>query len=54
MTTLLRGITWDHPRGLGGLQATAAAWTTARPEVRVEMNETIMAESSDGDAVMAG
>ena len=36
MTTLLRGITWDHVRGLGGLQATAAAWAAARPEVRVE------------------
>jgi multiple sugar transport system substrate-binding protein len=34
--TVLRGITWDHPRGLGGLQATAAAWTAARPGVRVE------------------
>jgi multiple sugar transport system substrate-binding protein len=36
VTTLLRGITWDHPRGLGGLQATAAAWTASRPEIRVE------------------
>jgi multiple sugar transport system substrate-binding protein len=36
VTTLLRGITWDHVRGLGGLQATAAAWAAARPEVRVE------------------
>jgi len=36
VTTLLRGITWDHVRGLGGLQATAATYATARPEVRVE------------------
>jgi multiple sugar transport system substrate-binding protein len=36
VTTLLRGITWDHVRGLGGLQATAAAYATVRPEVRVE------------------
>jgi multiple sugar transport system substrate-binding protein len=36
VTTRLRGITWDHPRGLGGLQATAAAYAIARPEVRVE------------------
>ena len=32
----LRGITWDHPRGLGGLRATAKAYRQARPEVRVE------------------
>jgi multiple sugar transport system substrate-binding protein len=36
VTTLLRGITWDHVRGLGGLQATAAAYAAVRPEVRVE------------------
>jgi multiple sugar transport system substrate-binding protein len=34
--TVLRGITWDHPRGLGGLRATAAAYAAARPGVRVE------------------
>jgi multiple sugar transport system substrate-binding protein len=34
--TVLRGITWDHPRGLGGLQATAAAYAATRPGVRVE------------------
>jgi multiple sugar transport system substrate-binding protein len=34
--TVLRGITWDHPRGLGGLQATAAAYAAGRPGVRVE------------------
>jgi multiple sugar transport system substrate-binding protein len=32
---VLRGVTWDHPRGLGGLRATAAAWTAARPGRRV-------------------
>jgi len=36
VTVLLRGITWDHVRGLGGLQATAAAYAAVRPEVRVE------------------
>jgi multiple sugar transport system substrate-binding protein len=35
-TTLLRGITWDHMRGHGGLRATAVAYTAIRPEVRVE------------------
>jgi multiple sugar transport system substrate-binding protein len=34
--TVLRGITWDHVRGLGGLQATAAAWSARRPGVTVE------------------
>jgi multiple sugar transport system substrate-binding protein len=34
--TVLRGVTWDHERGLGGLQATAAAYATVRPGVRVE------------------
>ena len=34
--TVLRGITWDHPRGLCGLEATAEAYAAVRPEVRVE------------------
>jgi multiple sugar transport system substrate-binding protein len=34
--TILRGVTWNHVRGLGGLQATAAAYTAVRPGVRVE------------------
>ena len=34
--TVLRGITWDHPRGLGGLRATAVAYAAARPGVRVQ------------------
>jgi multiple sugar transport system substrate-binding protein len=36
VTTVLRGITWDHVRGLAGLQATAAAYHAVRPGVRVE------------------
>jgi multiple sugar transport system substrate-binding protein len=32
----LRGITWDHPRGLGGVRATAAAFEAVRADVRVE------------------
>ncbi len=31
----LRGITWDHVRGIGGLRAAAAAYGRVRPEVRV-------------------
>ena len=34
--TVLRGITWDHPRGLCGLEATAEAYAALRPGVRVE------------------
>jgi multiple sugar transport system substrate-binding protein len=36
MTVALRGITWNHVRGLGGLAATAAAYAEVRPDVRVE------------------
>jgi multiple sugar transport system substrate-binding protein len=32
----LRGITWDHPRGLGGVRATAEAFEAVRPDVTVE------------------
>jgi multiple sugar transport system substrate-binding protein len=32
----LVGVTWDHPRGVCGLRATAAAWTRDHPDVRVE------------------
>ncbi len=31
----LRGITWDHPRGLAPLLATAAAYRQKHPEVRI-------------------
>jgi multiple sugar transport system substrate-binding protein len=34
--TVLRGITWDHPRGRCGLEATAGAYVAVRPGVRVE------------------
>jgi multiple sugar transport system substrate-binding protein len=33
---LLRGITWDHVRGYGGLRATADAYAAERPGVEVE------------------
>ena len=32
----LKGITWDHPRGLAPLLATAAHFTQANPEIRIE------------------
>ena len=31
----LRGITWDHVRGWGGMRAAADAYAIARPDVRV-------------------
>jgi multiple sugar transport system substrate-binding protein len=34
--TVLRGVTWDHVRGLAGLEATATAYQAVRPDVRVE------------------
>ena len=32
----LRGVAWDHPRGLGGLRAVAARYAAVRPGVTVE------------------
>ena len=32
----LRGITWDHVRGIGGLRAASAEYRRERPDVRVE------------------
>ena len=31
----LRGVTWDHPRGIGGARAAAEAFAVERPDVRV-------------------
>ncbi|HYF12465.1 MAG TPA: carbohydrate ABC transporter substrate-binding protein, partial [Actinomycetota bacterium] len=31
----LRGTTWDHPRGLGGVSAVAEAYGRAHPDIRV-------------------
>jgi multiple sugar transport system substrate-binding protein len=31
----LRGSTWDHPRGWGGVRATAEAFSRERPDIRV-------------------
>jgi len=36
MTVHLRGITWDHPRGLDSLRGSAARWAELRPDVTVE------------------
>ncbi|HVQ91059.1 MAG TPA: extracellular solute-binding protein [Mycobacteriales bacterium] len=34
--TVLRGITWDHPRGLASVRGAAAAWRREHPDSRVE------------------
>jgi multiple sugar transport system substrate-binding protein len=33
--TFLRGITWDHPRGAGGLEATASVYNQSHPGTQV-------------------
>ncbi len=33
--TLLRGITWDHPRGAGGLEATASVYSQSHAGIQV-------------------
>jgi multiple sugar transport system substrate-binding protein len=35
-TAVLRGITWDHPRGVDSLQAATDAYLQAHPNVRIE------------------
>jgi multiple sugar transport system substrate-binding protein len=40
----LKGITWDHPRGLAPLLATAARFTQDNPEIRIEWNVRSLAE----------
>jgi multiple sugar transport system substrate-binding protein len=36
MTTVLRGMTWEHARGYGSVVAAAAAYRAARPDVEVQ------------------
>lgn len=35
MSVVLRGITWDHPRGLGSVEAAGAAYAAVQPDVEV-------------------
>jgi multiple sugar transport system substrate-binding protein len=35
-TTIMRGITWDHPRGVDSLQAATDAYSEAYPNVKIE------------------
>ncbi len=43
----LRGVTWNHPRGWGGLRATAEAFVRIRPDVRVEWTERSLQAFAD-------
>src|ERR1035437_4739644 len=36
MTTVLKGITWDHPRGLDSVRGSAEEWSRTHPDSRVE------------------
>lgn len=36
MTTVLKGITWDHPRGLDSVRGSAEEWSRTHPGSRVE------------------
>src|ERR1700733_14008020 len=40
----LKGITWDHPRGLAPLLATAEHFTKENPEIRIEWKVRSLAE----------
>jgi multiple sugar transport system substrate-binding protein len=40
----LKGITWDHPRGLAPLLATAAQFTEENPEIRIDWKVRSLAE----------
>jgi multiple sugar transport system substrate-binding protein len=40
----LKGITWDHPRGLAPLLATAAQFTQENPEIRIEWKVRSLAQ----------
>jgi multiple sugar transport system substrate-binding protein len=43
----LKGTTWDHPRGLGGLAATAAAYQEHHPEVQITWQARSLQEFAD-------
>lgn len=45
--TTLRGMTWDHPRGLRSVQAATAAYASAHPEVRVQWEVRSLQDFAD-------
>ncbi len=44
---LLKGLTWDHPRGRAGLEATAEAYHRTHPEVEVRWETRTLHEFGD-------
>jgi multiple sugar transport system substrate-binding protein len=54
MSTLLRGITWDHPRGFGPMVATARRWHELHPEVEIVWEKrTLQAFADESIAALA-
>lgn len=45
--TTLRGATWDHPRGVGGLTAAARELRTLHPDVHVEWTARTLQQFAD-------
>jgi multiple sugar transport system substrate-binding protein len=43
----LKGTTWDHPRGLGGLAATATAYREQHPEIQITWQVRSLQEFAD-------
>jgi multiple sugar transport system substrate-binding protein len=43
----LHGTTWDHPRGLRGCEATAAAYTALHPDVRITWHVRTLQDFAD-------
>jgi multiple sugar transport system substrate-binding protein len=47
--TELRGVTWDHPRGVAGLRAAAEAFTAEHPEIPVTWEARSLQAFADED-----
>jgi multiple sugar transport system substrate-binding protein len=47
MSTVLRGITWNHTRGLGPMQATAQRWHELHPEVEITWEKRSLQSFAD-------
>lgn len=45
--TVLRGITWDHPRGFGGLEATALVYGQSHANVQVTWEKRPLSDLSE-------
>ena len=45
--TVLRGITWDHPRGVGGLEATALRYSQSHEGIHVVWDRRSLLESRE-------